>query len=143
MRVRKSVWIIGDCPVSQLIFSKMQASPESLALGQAADLLKKSINPSDIVEVLFDNHLLTEDEHDSANAIHLIPQKRMLEVYSALKKRVWVSPEAFHKFVRILIGVPALKPVAKQLYNLYLKEGGTRQEYAAHFEATVQPTPDG
>ena len=124
------------------LFSKMQASPESpesRALGQAADLLRKWINPDDIAAVLFDNHLLTKDEHDSANASHLIPQQRMREVYSALIKRVGVSPEPFHKFVRILIGVPALKPVAKQLYDLYLKEGGTRQEYAAQFE----PTPDG
>ena len=58
----------------------------------------------------------------------------MREVYSALKRRVGLSPEAFHKFVCILIGVSALKPVAKKLYDLYLEEGGTRQEYAAQFE---------
>ena len=110
-----------------------QPSPESRALGQAANHLRKGINPNDIVAVLFDNKLLTEDDRDLANARHLIPSKQMDEVYSALEMRVGVSPEAFHKFVRILIGVPALKPVAKQLYDLYLKEGGTRQEYAAHF----------
>ena len=67
----------------------------------------------------------------------------MREVYLALERRVRVSSKAFHKFVRILIGVPALEPVAKQLYDLYLKEGGTRQEYAAQFKPTVQPTSDG
>ena len=60
----------------------------------------------------------------------------MDEVYLALERRVRVSSKAFHKFVRILIGVPALNDVAKQLYDLYLKERGTRQEYAAQFEAT-------
>ena len=108
----------------------MQASsPESRALGRAADLIVNSIDPNDIVAVLFDNKLLTEDERDLANASHLILQQRMGEVYSALERRVRVSPEAFHKIVRILIGVPALKPVAKQMYDLYLQEGGTRQEY--------------
>ena len=117
----------------------MQASPEIGALGQASNLLRTTINPDDIVALLFDNQLLTRDERDLANSRH--PQQRMEKVYSALERRVGVSPEPFHKFVRILlIGVPALKPVAKQLYDLYLKEGGTRQEYAAQFEAPVQPT---
>ena len=118
-----------------------QASPESRTLGQATNLLRKSISPNDIVAVLFDTKLLTEDDRDLANASHLTPRERMDEVYLALERRVRVLPEPFHKFVRILIGVPALKPVAKQLYDLYLKEGGTRQEYAAQLEATVQPTP--
>ena len=115
----------------------MQASPENRALGQASNLLRTTINPDDIVALLFDNQLLTRDERDLANARHLILQQRMEKVYSALERRVGVSPEPFHKFVRILlIGVPVLKPVAEQLYDLYLKEGGTRQEYAAQFEAT-------
>ena len=118
----------------------MQASPEYRALGQASNLLRTSINPDDIVALLFDNQLLTRDERDLANSRHLIPQQRMEKVYSALERRVGVSPEPFHKFVRILIGVSGLEPVAKQLYDLYLKEGGTRQEYAALFEAPVQPT---
>ena len=137
----------GSNTDGQLIFEDdassdktMQASPEYRALGQASNLLRTSINPDDIVALLFDNQLLTRDERHLANARHLIPQQRMGEVYSALERRVGISPEPFHKFVRILIGVPALKPVAKQLYDLYLKEGGTRQEYAAQFEAPVQPT---
>ena len=116
------------------------ASSEYRALGRAAHLLRTSINPDDIVALLFDNQLLTRYERDLANTRHLIPQKRMGEVYSALERRAGVSPEPFHKFVRILIGVSGLEPVAKQLYNIYLKEGGTRQEYAAQFEAPVQPT---
>ena len=116
-----------------------QPSPESRALGQAANLLRTSISPDDIVALLFDKQLLTRDDRDLANARHLIPSKQMDEVYSALERRVRVSPEAFHKFVRILIGVPALNDVAKQLYDLYLKERGTRQEYTAQFEATSCP----
>ena len=126
--------------VASLFSKTMQASPEYRALGQASNLLRTSINPDDIVALLFDNQLLTRDDRNLANARHLIPQQRMGEVYSALERRVGVLPEPFHKFVRILISVPALKPVAKQLYDLYLKEGGTRQEYAVQFEAPVQPT---
>ena len=114
------------------------SSPEYRALGQASNLIVNSIDPNDIVALLFDNQLLTRYERDLANTRHLIPQQRMGKVYSALEKRVRVSSKAFHKFVPILIGMPAYKPVAKQLYDLYLKEGGTRQEYAAQFEA---PTP--
>ena len=121
----------------------MQASPEYRALRKSGALLRNNVNPDDIVTLLFDEELLTDGERDSANNDQLIATKRMEKVYSALERRVRVLPEPFHKFVRILIGVPALKPVAKQLYDLYLKEGGTRQEYAAQFEPTVQPTPDG
>ena len=64
VRVRKSRETIHTSLAS--LFSTMQDSPEYRALGQAADLLRRSINPDDIVAVLFDNHLLTEDEHDSA-----------------------------------------------------------------------------
>ena len=39
----------------------MQASPEYRALGQASNLLRTSINPDDIVALLFDNQLLTRD----------------------------------------------------------------------------------
>ena len=117
-----------------------QASLEFRALGQAATLLINSVNPDDIVFLLHDKDLLTEGERDSANNVQLIATKRMEEVYLALERRLRVLPEPFHKFVRILIGVPALKPVAKQLHDLYLQEGGTRQEYAAQFEAPVQPT---
>ena len=116
-----------------------QPSLESRALGQAATLLINSVNPDDIVSLLYDEALLTDGESDSANNDQQIATKRMREVYSALKRHVRVSPEAFHKLVCILIGVPALKPVAKQLYNLYLEKGGNRQEYAAQFE----PTSDG
>ena len=119
----------------------MEDSPESRALKKSATLLKNSIDPDDIVFLLHDKDLLTEGERNSANNVQLIATKRMEKVYLALERRMWVSSEAFHKFVRILIGLPALKPVATQLYDLYLKEGGTRQEYAAQFEAPVQPTP--
>ena len=116
-------------------------SPECRALRKSAALLRNNVNPDDIVTLLYDEELLTDGERDSANNDQLIATKRMEKVYSALERRVRVLPEPFHKFVRILIGVPALKPVAKQLHDLYLKEGGTRQEYAAQLEATVQPTP--
>ena len=111
------------------------ASPECRALRKSGALLRNNVNPDDIVTLLYDEELLTDGERDSANNDQLIATKRM-KVYSALERRVRVSPEAFHKLVRILISVSALKPVAKQLYDLYLKEGGTRQEYAAQFEAT-------
>ena len=117
-----------------------RASLESHALRKSAALLRNNVNPDDIISLLYDEELLTDGERDSANNVQLIATKRMEEVYSALERRVRVSPEAFHKFVRILIGVPALKPVAKQLHDLYLQEGGTRQECAAQFEAPVQPT---
>ena len=118
----------------------MEDSPESRALKKSATLLKNSIDPDDIVFLLHDKDLLTEGERNSANNVQLIATKRMEKVYLALERRMWGSSEAFHKFVRILISVPALKPLAKQLYDLYLKEGGTREEYAAQFEAPVQPT---
>ena len=114
-------------------------SLECRALGQAATLLINSVNPDDIVSLLYDKELLTVGERNSANNVQLIATKRMEEVYLALERRMWGSSEAFHKFVCILISVPALKPVAEQLYSLYLTEGGNRQEYAAQFE----PTSDG
>ena len=83
----------------------MEDSPESHTLRKSAALLKNSINPDDIVFLLYDKELLTEGERNSANNVQLIATKRMREVYSALKRHVRVSPEAFHKFVRILISV--------------------------------------
>ena len=119
----------------------MPVSPESQALRGCTTLLRTGVDPGNIISSLYDSDLLTPEERDQANAPNLIPTQRMDVVCSALERRVRVRLEAFHKFVKILLSEPALEPVAKDLYDLYLEKGGTRQEYAAQFEAPVQPTP--
>ena len=100
-------------------------SPECRALRRGSSLLKNGINPDDIVSRLSDHKLLTPEERYQANASHLTPSKRMEEVHTALERRVNVTSKAFHTFLDILKGVPALGPVAEKLYKFFLEEGET------------------
>ena len=93
----------------------MEQSSEYKALRKGASILKDCVSPDDVVTPLYHNDLLTPDERSRANGAHLTQPQRMEEVYLALERRVKIKPAAFHKLIRILQKVSALRPVAMKL----------------------------
>ena len=90
-------------------------SIESRALRKSYKVFKTSIDPDNLVTMLYTNELLTPDEKSKSTQRTLTDGQKLEEMFSSLERRVSADPKHFHGLVTVLEGERTLKSVAKRL----------------------------
>ena len=93
----------------------MALSRESIALRKSNTVFKRAVDPDNLITVLYSNLLLTHEEKLNATQRTLTDDQKLEEVFTAMERRVSVTPGAFHKLVEVLRDEPALKAVGDKI----------------------------
>ena len=102
-------------PPTNLESSSVSTSVVSRAFRRSYKLFKESVDPDNLVKVLYSNMLLTRDEREKAVQMTETDSQKLEEVVKALERRISADPTVFNTVVQALVAEPALEAVGHQM----------------------------
>ena len=102
-----------------LVSSSVSTSVESRAIRRSYKIFKDSVDPDNLVKVLYSKMLLTREERQKAMQRTETDSQKLEEVVKALERRISADPTVFHTVVQAVMVEPALEAVERKMIGKF------------------------